>query len=137
MTTRDEVHIQDQSQSQSLGSLVSRMAGDLGDIVRKEVELAKIEIKDEVSQASKAGGMFGGAAIAANMALLFVSIALALLLDKVMTSPLAFAIVGVVYAIAALVLAKSAQAKMKRLKTLPETKETIKEDVQWAKTRNS
>lgn len=135
MTTRDEIQIE-QEQS-SLGKLISRLTADLGDIVRKEVEIATIEAKQEASQAAKAAGAYGGAAVAAHFAVLFLSIALALVLDHFMPSPLAFAIVGVIYAVAAAVLAKQGQAKASRLRTLPETKETIKEDVQWAKTRNS
>ena len=133
MATRDEIHVDEPS----LGTLVSRMAGDMSDLIRKEIELAKIEAKQEVTEAAKAGGKFGGAAVAGHMALLFVSIATALVLDHFIPSPLAFAIVGVVYGIAAMVLAKSAQAQVKTLRTLPETKETIQEDVQWVKTRNS
>lgn len=133
MATRDEIQVEEPS----LGTLVSRMASDMGDLIRKEIELAKIETKEEATKAAKAGGKFGGAAVAGHMALLFVSIALALVLDHFMPSPLAFAIVGVVYAIVAAVLAKNAQQQVKTLRTLPETKETIQEDVQWAKTLNS
>lgn len=133
MATRDEIHVDEPS----LGSLFSRMAGDMGNLVRKEIELAKIETKQEVSQAAKAGGMFGGAAVAGHMALLFFSIALAFVLDHFIPNALAFAIVGAIYAITAAVLAKQGQAKAKQLKTLPETTETLKEDAQWVKTRNS
>src|SRR5205807_2184976 len=44
----------------SLGDLLSTMAGDVGVLVRKELELAKVETKAEISRAGKVGGAFGG-----------------------------------------------------------------------------
>lgn len=134
MATNDEIRL---DEDRSVGSLMSRMAGDLGNLVRKEIELAKLETKEELSKAGKAGGQFGAAGLAAYMALFFISIAAALVLDHFMPSPLAFAIVAAVYGIAAYAFAMRGRSQMKEIRALPETKETIQEDVTWAKTRNS
>ena len=67
------------------------------------------------------------------MTLLFLSLALAWLLDQAMDTALAFAIVGVLWAIIGAVLALRGKNEMKNVKPLPETVETLKEDVQWAK----
>ena len=77
--------------------------------------------------------MFAGAGIAAWLTLLFLSLALAWLLDQAMNTALAFAIVGVLWAVVAAVLALRGKSEMKNVKPLPETVETLKEDVQWAK----
>jgi uncharacterized membrane protein YqjE len=132
--TQDDIRVED---DRSVGGLMSRMASDLGNLVRKEIELAKLETKEEVSQAGKAGAQFGVAGLSAYMSLFFVSIAAALVLDHFMPSPVAFAIVGVLYAIAAYVFATRGRKQTKELRTLPETKQTIQEDVTWVKTRNS
>jgi hypothetical protein len=81
--------------------------------------------------------MFGGAGVGAWMALLFVSLSLAWLLDQAMNTALAFAIVGVTWGLIAWVMTKRAQRALARVEPLPQTIETLKEDVQWAKTRNS
>ncbi|MEK8109106.1 phage holin family protein [Micromonospora sp. M12] len=60
----------------SVGELLGDVTRDMSTLVRKEVELAKAELREEVSQAGKAGGMFGGAALAGFLAVLFVSYAL-------------------------------------------------------------
>ena len=118
----------------SLGELIAAMTNDLSLLVRKEMELARVEIKEEVSHAGKAAGAFGGTAIAGYMALLFLSFALALGLSALMPDGLAFLIVGVLYGVAAGVLFMQARDRAKGIDPVPQqTVETIKEDVAWAK----
>ena len=121
----------------SLSELFHDLTSDVSTLFRKEVELAKIEAREELRRSGKAAGMFAGAGIGGWMALLFISLSLAWLLDQAMNTALAFVIVGAVWAVVALVLAKRAQQEMKDMQALPQTIETLKEDVQWAKTRKS
>jgi len=65
------------------------------------------------------------------------SFALAWLLDQGLNTALSFAIVGLLWVIAAAVLVTTGRRKLAALKTLPQTKETIKEDVAWAKAQKS
>jgi hypothetical protein len=113
------------------------MTSDLTTLFRKEVQLAKIEIKDDVKQTAKAGGIYGAAGFAGYMAVVLVSFALAFLLDLIMATWLAFAIVGVLYGVAGYVLFRQGQNRFKEFNPIPEqTIETIKEDIEWARTRN-
>src|SRR5689334_15003145 len=59
----------------SIGDLVGDISQGLSTLLRQEVELAKAELKQTTSRAGKAAGMFGGAAVAGWMALLFLSLA--------------------------------------------------------------
>jgi len=118
----------------TLGELVSAMTSDLGLLVRKEMELAKVEIKEEVASAGKAAGAFGGTAVAGYMGLLFLSFALALGLAALMPDGLAFLLVGLAYAAVSGVLFMQARERAKHINPVPEqTVETIKEDVAWAR----
>jgi uncharacterized membrane protein YqjE len=136
ITTTGEVDLV--GQEQSLGKLFGTMTTDLSRLFQQEVELAKVELKEEASKASKAVAMFGAAGVAAHMALLFVSLAAAWLLDEWMPESLAYLLVGGVYGIAAAVLAKVGQERMKDVRPVPEqTIETVKEDVQWARAQRS
>jgi F0F1-type ATP synthase assembly protein I len=122
----------------SLGQLFSELTSDLSTLLRKEVELAKVETKEEVSRAGKAGGMLGGGAVAGYFALLFLSFALAWLLDEWMHTALAFLIVGLVYAVVAAVLVVRGRARLQSVNPVPsQTVETLKEDVQWARAQRS
>jgi predicted metal-binding membrane protein len=121
----------------SLGELLSDMTSDLSTLFRKEIELAKTEAKDEAGRAGKAAGMLGAGAVAAWLALVMLSFALAWLLDQALNLALSFAIVGILWVIAAAVLVTTGRRKITTLKTLPQTTETIKEDVAWAKAQKS
>jgi len=89
---------------QPLNELLRALTSDISTLFRQELALAKVEIKQDARQAGRIGGMFGAGAIAGHLALLFLSFALAWLLDQAMPRALAFLIVGVVYGIAATVL---------------------------------
>jgi len=121
----------------SLGDLLSELTSELSTLFRKEIELAKTEAQEQATVAGKAGAMFGGAALAAWLALVLLSLAVAWLLDDALNRALAFAIVGVLWVIAAFVLQRSARSKLSALRGLSHTKQTIKEDVEWAKAQKS
>jgi Putative Actinobacterial Holin-X, holin superfamily III len=121
----------------SLGELVSEMTSELSTLFRKEIDLAKTEAREELKQAGKATRMFGGAALGGWMAVLLLSLALAWLLDQAMNTALAFAIVGVVWAIVAFILQRAGRQMLARVRGLPTTRDTIKEDVEWAKAQKS
>jgi len=122
----------------SLGQLVGEMSAELSSIMRAEVQLAKVELKDGVAKAGKAGGMFGAGAVTGYFALLFASLALAWLLDQAMPIALAFFLVAALYGVAAGVLISRGRTEMKQVDPVPhQTVETLKEDVQWVKAQKS
>ena len=119
----------------SLGDIVGEIAEDLSRLVRQEIDLAKTEAKQEVTKLGKGAGMLGGAGIAAHLLLLFGSVALMLVLGRAMPLDLAALIVAVVWAIVAAVLAARGRRQLQSFDPkLETTTQTLKEDVQWAKT---
>lgn len=125
-------------QEPSLGELFGRVTSDLTSLVRQEIQLAKVEITEEVRTAGKAGGLLGGGAFTGYFALLFLSVALGLGLAELVPAWAAFLIVGVLYGIAAAVLVSKGKQKLDQIDPVPQqTVQTLKEDVEWAKTRSS
>lgn len=121
-------------QERSLGQLFGDLTGDMSELFRKEVELARVEVKQEVGRAGKAVVPGAAAAGAALLAVLMLSFAAAWGLAEIMAPGLAFLVVGVLYGIAAAVLFPKAKAQLQQISPVPEqTIETLKEDVQWAK----
>jgi Putative Actinobacterial Holin-X, holin superfamily III len=119
-----------------LSELVTQMTSDVGTLVRKEIELAKIEIKEDVQRTAKAGGMLGAAGFAGYMAVVLLSFAIAFLLAEVIPTWLGFLIVAVIWAAVGFVLFQQGRARMKQGTLVPEqTVETVKEDVEWVKAR--
>ena len=122
---------------ESLGALFSELSSELSTLFRKEIELAKTEAQEQATTAGKAGAMFAGAGLAAWLALVLLSFALAWWLDEAVHVAVAFLIVGAVWAIAAFMLQRTARSKLSALRGLQQTKQTIKEDVEWAKAQKS
>jgi uncharacterized membrane protein YqjE len=117
----------------SIGQLLGQLAGDFGDLMSTQVELAKVELKEEAARVGRGAGMFTGAGACAFLALSLLSLAAAWLLDDVMPRPLAFFIVGLVWAVVAGALYLAGRSQLKELQLAPQTKVALKEDVQWAK----
>jgi len=118
----------------SLGELVASATRDLSQLVHKEVELAKVEIKKEVTAAGKGAGLFGGAGLTGLFALLFLSLALAYGIGALgIGIGWGFLIVGLAYLLAAAVLALSGKKKISQVGPPERTIETVKDDINFAK----
>ena len=125
-------------ETRSVGDIVGDISSDLGTLVRQEMDIARTELKDEVSRMGKGAGMFGGAGLAGHFALFFVSFALTYLLDNWMPVELAALIVGLLWAAAAGVLALRGRQEVKAATPpLATTRQTLQEDAQWVRTRKS
>jgi uncharacterized membrane protein YqjE len=121
----------------SLPDLLKQLSQETTQLVHQELELAKAELQQKGKQAGAGAGMFGGAGALGLAALGALTACFILALDTVMPAWLAALIVAVVYGIVAFVLVKQGQAKLKQATPpVPEqTIETVKEDVEWAKTQ--
>jgi hypothetical protein len=123
---------------ESLGELFSSLTTDLGALVRDEVQLAKAELKEDITKAGRAGGLFGGAALAGYMVVVLLSFAAAWGLAEVMAAGSAFLIVGALWALAAAFLFVRGRQHMSHVNLKPEqTVETLKEDLEWAKSQRT
>ena len=121
----------------STGELVKQLSEQTTTLVRKEIELAKAELSAKGKVASEGAGMFGGAAVIGLLALGALTTTIIALLDKAMGLWVAALIVALVYGAIAAVLALRGRDRVKKgLPPAPEqTVETVKEDVQWAKSQ--
>ncbi len=122
---------------QPIGDLLKQLSQETTTLVRQELELAKAEMAQKGKQAGKGAGMFGGAGVVGFLALGALTAALILGLDGFMKAWLAALIVGLVYAAVAGVLALTGKKEVQQATPpVPEqTVESVKEDVQWAKTQ--
>jgi len=123
--------------SHSTGDLVKQLSEQTTTLVRKEIELARAELTAKGKVAGEGAGMFGGAAVAGLLALGTLTVVILALLDKAMDLWVAALIVTLAYGAVAAVLAMRGRDRVKEgLPPAPEqTVETVKEDVQWAKTK--
>ena len=120
-----------------VGELFKHLSDEATTLVRKEIELAKAEMAEKGKKAGIGAGMFGGAAMLGLLALGALTACFILALDTAMAGWPAALIVALVYAATAGVLALIGRKKTQEA-TPPvpeETVESVKEDVQWAKTQ--
>jgi uncharacterized membrane protein YqjE len=117
--------------------LLRELGDEIATLVRQEFALAKVELAEKGRQAAPAAGMLGASALlglgafGAFTACIIAALALALQLWA------AALIVTIVYAIVALVLVQTARKKLRAVTPLvpAQTAQTVKEDIEWAKTR--
>jgi uncharacterized membrane protein YqjE len=121
----------------STGELVKQLSEQATTLVRKEIELAKAELTAKGKVAGEGAGMLGAAGVVGLLALGALTAMIIALLDKAMDFWTAALIVAVVYGAIAAVLALSGRDRVKKgMPPAPEqTVETVKEDVQWAKSQ--
>jgi uncharacterized membrane protein YqjE len=120
----------------SIGELVKDLAGQTSTLVRQEIQLAQAEVTEKGKVAGRGAGLVAGAAVSGVLALGALTAGLIALLDKAMATWVAALIVMALWALVALMLAKAGQSALKRATPpVPQTVETVKEDIQWAKTQ--
>jgi len=130
-------HTTDQDpRERGIGELVKELAGQTSTLVRQELRLAQAEVTEKGKLAGKGAGMLGGAAVAAVLGLGALTALLIVALDAAMPLWLAALIVTVLWlAVAAALAAAGRTALQSATPPAPQTVETVKEDIQWAKTR--
>jgi uncharacterized membrane protein YqjE len=134
--TQDPAGVDD-LRDRSLGELLKQLSEQTTRLVHQELELAKAELQQKGRQAGAGAGMFGGAGALGLAALGALTACFILALNAIMPAWLAALIVAVGYGVIAFVLVKQGQTKLREATPpVPEqTIETVKEDVEWARTR--
>jgi hypothetical protein len=130
MATHDPVDARDRG----FGELVKDLASQTSTLVRQEIQLAQAEVTQRGKVAGKGAGMLAGAGVAGLLALGALTAVLVIALDGALALWLAALIVTVLWAVIAAVLAQTGKKALQAsTPPAPQTVETVKEDIQWAK----
>ena len=118
---------------EGLGALVNGVIGDVQNIVRNEVRLAQVELKQEVGTLAGAAVMGVAAALAGLVGFIILMIGVSLLLAEWLDDWLAFVIGGVALFLIAGVLAMTAKSRVSAANLKPErTIDSLQQDKAWA-----
>ena len=120
----------------SIASMVSDIIGDVQQIVRAEVRLARAEIREEIAKARRGVLFVAAGAVFVLMAFGVGLLAAVYALAEVWPRWAAALTVGGVVAVAGFAVLAAGLKQFKAVSLPPErTVSTIKENIQWAKTR--
>ncbi|MGH9630903.1 MAG: phage holin family protein [Bryobacteraceae bacterium] len=118
----------------STANVLKDIVGNVQEIIRSEVRLAKTEVREETRKVSAAGKLLAVGGVLGFYALGFIFLSLYLLLAFFVSVWIAALIVGVVLGGLAAILALKGRAKLKAITPKPEkTIESVKENAKWIK----
>lgn len=118
---------QGKAETASLGDLLGDVTRDMSTLMRQEVELAKVELKQSATRAGKGAGMLASAGVAGHFVLLFLSLALWWALGTVMGLGWSAVVVAVIWGVVAAILAAMGRKELNAIKGMPQTAETLQE----------
>jgi hypothetical protein len=124
------------ARERGIGELVKDLAGQTSTLVRQELQLAQAEMAEKGKVAGRGAGMLAGAGAAALLMAGTLTACLVVALDGALALWLAALIMAAVWGVAAAVLAQKGRNELRSATPpAPQTVETVKEDIQWAKTQ--
>ena len=125
-----------EARERPLGELVKDLAGQTSTLVRQEIGLAQAELTSKGKLAGRGVGMLVAAAIAGLLALIALTAGLIAALNTGLPLWLAALIVMLLWGVVGAVLAIRGRTELQQATPpVPQTVETVKEDIQWAKTQ--
>jgi hypothetical protein len=124
--------------SDSMADLIRTVLIDTRDLIREELALARAEIREELATAMAAGASFGAAAAAALLGVVLLAIAVGGLIAYLLRWPAwaGYGVVAIILLAIAYGLWVAARRRFARIRTLPRTTETIKENMQWMQNKS-
>ena len=125
---------------ESMGSLIRGILNDLRTLIREEIALARVEIREQAGRAKAAALSFGIAAAALVFGGIFLLVALALGIANLLGWPAwtGFLMVALLLCVGGFVTLSSGRKQMAGVQAVPEeTVTTLKENSEWIAKRLS
>jgi uncharacterized membrane protein YqjE len=116
-----------------ISAVLQDIVGNIQDIVRSEVRLARTEIGEELGRARSAGVLFSVGAVTATFSALFLLVTIMYALTLVVPAWAAALIVSAGVGIVAVVTLALGMKRLKTVHAIPKTTASLKENAQWAK----
>jgi hypothetical protein len=120
-----------------LPELLSELSSEFSTLIRQEMQLARAEIRREMATTAKASAALVVAAVGGLMTIVFATSAAAWGLAQVMAVGWAFLIVTLAWLLVTSLAGALGLRKLRQVGPPAQTVQSLKEDVQWAKSRKS
>jgi hypothetical protein len=128
------------TQPESIGGLLRGILNDLRTLIREEIALAQVEIREQATKARTAAMSFGIAAAALAFGGTFLLVALAIGIADLLDWPAwtGFLIVALLLSVLGFLTLSSGRKQLRTLHAVPEeTVSTLKENSEWIAKRLS
>ena len=131
-----EAQPDDGIEEKSLGELVALASSNVSNLIRAEMDLAKLELKADAKKAAYGGVMFTIAALIGGLIIILLSIAAAYgLVALGIWHWAAFLIVSGVYLLLAVALIGIGYLRMRKIEGARRTRKTLKDDLSMLRHR--
>jgi hypothetical protein len=110
----------------TVGELFSEVAEDRSTLMRQEVELAKAELRQSATRASKGAGLLAGAGVSGHMVLLFASVAAWWGIGDATGHGWSALIVAAIWLVIAAILGLMGRREISAVPGIPQTTQTVK-----------
>lgn len=128
------------AQAESIGELLRGILTDVKMLIREEIALARVELREQAGHARAAAMSFGMAAAALAFGGAFLLVAIAVAIADLLDWPVwaGFGVVAVALSLAGFVLLSSGRRRLQSVHAVPtETVSTLKENSEWIAKRLS
>ena len=123
-------------QERGISDVLKDTVSNIQDIIRSEILLAKIEIKEELVKVKAAGALFAAAALLGFFGIGFCLLCAVYALALVLPAWAAALIVGVVSLLLAGTFVAVARSRWAKVKLPEKTMFTVKEDIAWMRSHS-
>jgi len=117
----------------SIRTLIQEIIGDVQEIIRSEIRLAKTELKDDTTKARKAGGLFAIGGLLAFFGLALLEAMGTVLFAMIMPLWIACLVMAVISLIAGGIFFFAGADQWRSLHPVQKTVMSLREDLEWAK----
>lgn len=125
---------------ESIGGLVKGILSDLRQLIRDEMALARVEMREQANRAKLAAGALGVGAVALLFGVTFLLVAVAIGTADLLGWPVwaGFLAVAVLLSLVGVVMLATGRKRLQSVHPMPEqTVETLKENSEWIAKRLS
>jgi hypothetical protein len=125
-------------EEQTFFGLIRGLLQDVRDLIREELQLARAEIREEMLAAQSVVAAFAASAVAGLIGAGLLSIAIGGAIAYFLRLPTwaGYGIFAVILLVAAWALVHYGRSRLARIRAIPETTQTVKENMAWIQNRS-
>jgi hypothetical protein len=126
-------------QANSIPALIRSVLDDARELIREEIAVARSEIREEMSSVRSIGLGFGAAAIAGIVSVVLLCVAIGGAIADLFDWPAwsGYGLMALLLGVGAYLAARYGQGQLARIRALPKTTATLRENIAWIQDKSA